>query len=392
MDISDGAKGGFRERMKRVARTLLMSARDGLRRIQSNKTQAVFTAAAFAAAVFAVSVIGLVMNSSFLTEAYSQNPLGAQSVTLRVEGERTGIDSESVKAFAEKNPNLFEALVPYGTAENVELRGISGKAASGTAIVTDDLFFEYGAVKVTEGKSFSKEDSDGEYALVSEDLCGGLFGEAEPVGQTLKVNNRTYKVSGVFTGKYGCDLGSRVILPAGNARMVLGSSDPGAYVFMAKGDVGEAKAAVEAFGASTLSKTSEGSFKVDTGSSSEGFGIGLLVILGLMLIICGFILIMLLLFPARKTADFTAGFEGAYKWVYIILRGAVPAFVLSLTGALAGGGLGVAAAALYVRLRGLGFFMSPTPLLVPLISAVLFAVIAAVSAETVRRLGGGKDA
>lgn len=381
------------ERLNSAANAAIIGARNGFARMKLNKIQAGFVVIAFMAAVFAAVAVGLALNSSSLSGAYARDPLGADTVALKINGERTGISADGLAAFAAENPDLFEAVVPLATVDGVELRGTTGKGFGGKAMVTDDLFFEYGAVKVTSGSELKKNDIGRNVALVSEDLAEELFGGAEPVGQSVMINNRPYSVAGLFTGEGSCDLSGRVILPSGAARLVLNSSEPDRYVFITRGDTDAALNKINEFVNSNMSKTSGGGCETEVLSEGSGgqSAAGITVYI-LMLIICGFTLIMFLMFPSKKSADFFDGMVGADKWIYITIRGVCPAFLLALCGSLFGAALGIGGAAAYAALAGTGFYMSVSDVLAPLCSAPLFAALAAAAAEIIKRLGGGKHA
>ncbi len=380
-------------RLKRAAKAAITGAQNGIARIKLNKIQAGFVVIAFMAAVFAAVAIGLALNSSALSAAYAANPLGADTVALKISGERTGITADGLTSLTADNPDLLEAVVPFSRVEGVELRGTNGKGLTGTAVVTDDLFFEYGAVEVTKGAELTQADLGKNAALISEDLADGLFGGAEPVGQSVRINNRSYDVIGLFKGKSGCDLSGSVILPSGAARMVLNSSEPTEYVFITRGDTDAALKKIDGFINSNMSKTSGGSCETsvlnETPSEPSAAGVALYI---LMLIICGITLVMFLLFPSRKAADFSEGFAGADKWIYILKRGICPAFLLALVGSIIGAALGIGGAAAYTALSGGGFFMSGFAVSAPLISAPVFAVLTSAAAEIIKRSGGGKHA
>ncbi len=389
VNFNSASENGAPARLKRAAKAAVSGARDGIARIKLNKTQAGFVVIAFAAAVFAAVAIGLALNSSALNAAYASNPLGADTVALKINGERTGITADGLTSLASENLDLFEAVVPFAKADGVELRGTSGKGLIGTAIVTDDLFFEYGAIDVTKGAELTRAGLGKSEALISEDLAEGLFGEAEPVGQSVRINNRSYDVIGLFGGKNGCDLSGSVILPSGAARLVLNSSEPNEYVFITRGDTDAALKKIDGFVNSNMNKVSGGSCETEIlGKTSDGPSAAWIALYILMLIICGITLVMFLLFPSRKAADFSEGFAAADKYIYILKRGICPSFLLALVGSLIGAALGIGGAAAYTALSGGGFFMSVSAAAVPLVSAPLFAVLAAAAAETIKRPGG----
>ncbi len=393
VDIKGASENKVSARLRRAARAAIIGAQNGIARIKLNKTQAGFVVIAFAAAVFAAVAIGLALNSSALSAAYAASPLGADNIALKISGERTGITADGLTSLAADNPELLEAVVPFSRVEGVELRGTTGKGLTGTAVVTDDLFFEYGAIDVTKGSELTQADLGKSAALISEDMAEGLFGGAEPVGQSVRINNRSYDVIGLFNGKNGCDLSGSVILPSGAARLVLNSSEPTEYVFITRGDTDAALKKIDGFVNSNMNKVSGGSCETEVlGAISGEPSAAWIALYILMLIICGITLVMFLLFPSRKAADFSEGFAGADKWIYILKRGICPAFLLAIVGSIIGAALGIGGAAAYTALSGSGLFMSLSAVLAPFISAPLFAVLAAAAAEVIKRLGGGKHA
>lgn len=75
------------------------------------------------------------------------------------------------------------------------------KSATYTVVATSDRFFQIHAYKAQFGRVISKTDAEDELALV---VCLGskvaekLFGSGDPVGQTVKIRNASYRVIAVM--------------------------------------------------------------------------------------------------------------------------------------------------------------------------------------------------
>ncbi len=352
--------------------------KDGAGQIRLNKMQAVFAAVCFFISVCAAVSISLCGMSARLTEGYKSNPMGGGTLVLNINSRSSGIDIDDLTAFALENEDLFEAVVPYKTVGASELYGTSGAAVSGSTVVTDSRFFEYGAVKIESGRAFSAADNENKYALISSDLVSPLYGESNPIGQSVKINNRVYNVIGVCSGVNGCDLSGRVFVPSGAARLILSSSETGSYVFLLRGDYDAADAKISEFVKRSANKYTDEGFSTSRGYSGEGgVSAAMLTVFILLLAVSEICLVMFELFPARPVRR-----SGTRGFAYPFARSGFVSVAVSAIGSILGAIFGWLIALVYCSVKacamisaGSVVFLVAAYALVPVIIAAVLAVI-----------------
>lgn len=361
-------------------------AKDGARQIRLNKMQAVFAAVCFFISVCAAVSIALCGMSARLTEEYKANPMGGDTLVLNINSRSSGIDIDDLTAFVRENGDLFKAVVPYKTVDGSELYGTSGYAITGSTVVTDSRFFEYGAVEIESGRDFSAEDNENKYALISSDLVSPLYGESNPIGQSVKINNRVYSVIGVCAGVNGCDLSGRVFVPSGAARLILNSSETGSYVFMLSGDYDEADAKISEFVKRGANKYTDEGFSTSRGYSGEsGVSGALLTVFILLLAVSEICLVMFELFPARSVRR-----GGARGFAYSFGRSGFASVVISAIGSIMGAIFGWLIALVFCSIKACAMLSAGSVVLLAAASALIPVIIAAVLAVIPSISGSGK--
>lgn len=283
--------------------------------IMRNKVQAILTLVGFFAAAFLVTSILLGAHSTMVAKGFEKSPLGADVLTLKLD-DGAWLDADAL-CDEFKNSKTANNVIPMQRLENVEMYGNSKKSFSYPVIVTNSLFFDNAAVTVTKGKPFSASDVNSRRftAVISEDAADELFGDSDPLGQDIKLNNQVYSVSGVFDGESRFNPGAIVIVPNKSARILLGSADVNTYVFTGVEDENSAKSAVDSF----LNKMIEEKKKTSSNGGSFGYSIeynGIqkstaymigIVMYIIMLLLSGAGLLIFVMFPS------SGGFITEYK-------------------------------------------------------------------------------
>ena len=71
-------------------------------------------------------------------------------------------------------------------------------------------------------------------AVIGSDIAKSLYGDSDPIGQDLKINNQIFSVVGIFDSESKSSLNETVIIPYKSARLILNSTDVGTYTFVCK--------------------------------------------------------------------------------------------------------------------------------------------------------------
>ena len=124
---------------------------------------------------------------------------------------------DDVQAIMRECPAVALAAPGAGTGAQV----VFGNDNWGTRINgTEPQYFEIRDWALAEGTSFTQEDVTlaANVAVVGETVRKNLFGAVDPVGQTIRINNLPFKVTGVLTPKgqsaaMGDDQDDTIIIP-----------------------------------------------------------------------------------------------------------------------------------------------------------------------------------
>lgn len=338
--------------------------------IKKNKTQALIAALGFVVALAVISSYLLWQRSSDTAAGYSKNPYGLGSIALSLGSADSGID---IGALRELESEYVRAVTPAQRIENIEAS--AGSTAAGCAVLaSDETFFENAPVDFAGGEGFTAADTNARRAeaVISRELADSVFGEADPVGQEIRLGGRIFTVKGVMTGSSGYSPGSLAVIPYTSARLLMNSNNITEYIFSVTSP-GRAYDDIFKY-VSDISRSTDFSLNLTEGGSS--YNMTVLGIFAAFLVISGLMLMMFALYPSSreklprghtKTAAFLKK-----EFVCVLC-----AFFGSLAGALIGVGIGAAVC----MISGVGviidWFLIPAVLLPVLFSAV-FAALAGI--------------
>ncbi len=322
--------------------------------IISNKAQAFLTLIGFFIASFLVTSILLGAHSSMIADGYGMSPLGANTLTLNL-NDGTWLDADDLIGEF-KDSKVSGDVVPMQRIENVEMYGNSKKSFSYPVIVTDSLFFENAAVYTVKGRPLSDADvSSRKYnAAVSADAAKELFGDADPVGQDIKLNNQVYNVTGVFEGKSKFAPGCLVVIPRKSARILLGASDVNTYVFTNVDNEDKAKAEISSFTdkriddrKKTSSSGGDFGYSIDYNGieKNTAYIIGIIMYI-IMLLISGIGLLLFVLFPNGGDL-IVCGKAQNYSRAKLYIMCNLVCIIISMIGGVSGLVIGIPAGILY---------------------------------------------
>lgn len=331
--------------------------RSAFKFLSCNKTQAVITALGFFIAAFLVTAILFAAHAEMTARSFSEHPLGGNIMTLKL-NDCTWMNAAKLR----ENVTEAENVLPYERIDSVEMYGNSKKSCRFPAIVTDNTFFDYAAMEIVSGRTFSASEVNSRSfgAVVSEEAARELFGESDPIGQQVKLNNQVYNVLGVMKGVNGWNCGSLVIVPNTAARILLGRQDTDTYVFVGVKNENALRAEAEKY---LNDKSSSGAVRPDknkdygyslsySGSKSAGANTVGIIVYIIMLILSGAALLMLTLYPSDRSVLYDIRGRNYSKAKVFMTFWSVGALVV-ITACLLGILLGIPCGMLYAAVRSL---------------------------------------
>ncbi len=175
------------------------------------------------------------------------------TVTLTGRGGNMNIKPEDMIALADKNPELFSAATP-----NITIMGATVKKSSSN--ITSQIYGaneDYAKIKdyaVANGRFLSYMDTKNRnfVCVLGTYVANELFGTANPLGNTIRINATPYTVIGILEEEGDSSETSTdnmVIIPYSSASRLARNATIGSYTFVAKDAelIEEAKKVIDDF-------------------------------------------------------------------------------------------------------------------------------------------------
>lgn len=185
--------------MTKITQSLKMS----LKSILGNKGRSALTMLGIIIGVASVIILTGVGNGATSSITDQLSSLGTKLITVSVSrggwgGSTRQISLDSMQEFLDENPDLVSAMSP----------SISGmatlKAGNENTITTldsyDSTYADIKDTKVEYGRFLSEHDitSRSYVCIVGTYIVSEYFGGANPIGETIKLNGRQFKIVGVY--------------------------------------------------------------------------------------------------------------------------------------------------------------------------------------------------
>lgn len=348
--MNNTLKTAVASKIVRAYKACVRAARDARRFFVCNKTQTAITALGFLIAAFLATAVMFCANSETAAKNYSQNPLGGNTLTLSL-NDSTWLTAEKLRG----ELSGAEQVIPFQKIDGAEMYGNSKKSCNFSVLVTDSEYFKHAAVEIKSGKAFSAADVNARnfVAVISEAAASELFGDSDPIGQQVKINNQVFGVVGIFGGRLGYEPGGMAIVPSRSSRILLGAQDVNSYVYVGVEREDTAAEAVrrtlsDVSGASNADKNKDYAYELQYNGESGAANIAAIILYLIMLLLSGAAMLMLTLYPSQKCIDFSRRLKRGIFAVYgFVCAG------LSVGGWLAGVITGIIGGVIYCALKSL---------------------------------------
>lgn len=360
--------------------------------IKLNKIQALISAVGFLVAAASMIAVIIATHSMIISDGYRTNPLGANTITLTINEEKSKVKIDDLRSSILEYDDFID-VVPTETVSNIEMFGNLSTSSYYNVLATDYSFFNHSGLTVDKGRFFSTSDVTARthVAVVGSDIAKSLYGDSDPIGQDLKVNNQIFSVVGIFDSESKSSLNETVVIPYKSARLILNSTDIGAYTFVCKDGFDSDKAVNQAenYMGKVFSDKSKYSIKsnYNSGMVSAVRFIVLIVFLIILIISC-FSLAMFAAYPSRTVKTDLDKINKKNGSAYVFLKLEFICLLISAAGTFVGLAAGVGAGCLYCLLTGnplyfnTGFlFMTIFLLLLSLVFGLLSGLIPGILAS-----------
>lgn len=199
-----------------------------LKNIQNNKLRAFLTMLGIIIGVSAVIIMVALTEGAASDVTNQVKGLGTNLITVSIRnsgeesGPRRSLDYNEAKKMAEI-PGI--STVSPIISGNVNVRN-GNKSANISLEGVDSYYEKLENISMASGRSLLQIDLDQRYEVVvlGANVANDLFGTADPVGESIKINGKSYEVVGVFSEKGSSIQGSvddKVFIPLTSAGRLL---------------------------------------------------------------------------------------------------------------------------------------------------------------------------
>ncbi|HYE51993.1 MAG TPA: ABC transporter permease [Azospirillaceae bacterium] len=217
-----------------------MSVTDALRialvAIRTNALRSLLTMLGIVIGVAAV-IATVALGSGVRDQVQQQVSSMGANLLLVTPGSRRfgGVSMQTVQPISEEDAVAIAREVPgvelAAPARNGQVQVVAGRANASARLegVTPD-YMEAREWTVDAGRGFSASEarSGGQVVLVGATVARELFGEADPVGQSVRINRTPMTIVGTLKAKgqttFGMDQDRTVMVPLPTSRRILGNS------------------------------------------------------------------------------------------------------------------------------------------------------------------------
>jgi len=219
---------------------LIQNIREALRSVRSQLLRTILTSLIIAIGITALVGILTAIDSIKVALTGQFALLGANTFTIQNRGPNIQIGRDGKRPKVYQNITYYEALeFKERFAEQPALVSIS-YMASGTAEVKhrnlktdpnitvwamDENYIKTGGYEIEEGRNLTEAEIENAYpvAMVGQEIKKKLFPNSSPLGKTIEIGNKRYRVTGLMKPKgnaFGFGGDKSVFIPVSNARSI----------------------------------------------------------------------------------------------------------------------------------------------------------------------------
>jgi putative ABC transport system permease protein len=209
-----------------------------IKSLKSSKLRAFLTMLGIIIGVASVIILVSLMNglSDEMTSRFES--IGTNTITVNVMGRGTNrsLSVEDVEQLVEENPEYLDQYSPRVNASATAKYDTN--SADTTIRGVNEYYDEMQSIAVSSGRFIQYIDSERrqKVSVIGTYLAQELFGEMDPVGESIKINGSSYTVVGVLEETAGSEEGSDddiIYIPYTTATRLAGSANIGSYYITA---------------------------------------------------------------------------------------------------------------------------------------------------------------
>ncbi len=180
---------------------LIQSIKMAMKSIKGNKGRSALTMLGIIIGVGSVILLTGIGGGTTKAITDQLSAMGTKLITVSFNRRFTTrtVDFEDLTEFVEENPELVTNLTPYISGNAQAKLGNTNFSTSLDA--TDPAYETIKNVSLNEGRFISQSDVDNYsyVAIIGTYIQQTLFGGMSPIGETIKLNGKQFKIIGVYT-------------------------------------------------------------------------------------------------------------------------------------------------------------------------------------------------
>lgn len=209
-----------------------------IKSIKSNKVRSFLTMLGVIIGVASVIIAVAFAQGSTKSITDSISSLGTELITVNINGFNSNRDVtwEDIQAFSLENSDSLSATTPVVSSQ------VTAKGGRNTVDTTvNGVTSDYAVIRkqnVQSGRYIHELDSEfrQNIAIIGTYVASELFGEEEPLGQTIKIQGRLFTVVGLLEELEGGEQSTKddqIIIPVSTAQRTLRNANIRSYQFLA---------------------------------------------------------------------------------------------------------------------------------------------------------------
>lgn len=214
------------------------SFRLAVKSLKSSKMRAFLTMLGIIIGVASVIILVSLMNGLAQDMTARFESMGTNTITLNVMGRGTNrnLSIDKVQKLVEENPDYLDKYSPRVSASVTAKYDVN--SVDTTVVGVNEYYDEMQSVAVTSGRFVQFIDCDRrqKVCVIGTYEQQELFGGADPVGETIKLNGSAYTIVGVLEEKADSEESSDddiIYIPYTTATRLTGSANIGSYYLTA---------------------------------------------------------------------------------------------------------------------------------------------------------------
>ncbi len=184
---------------------VFMAFKMAISNIWSSKIRSLLTMLGIIIGVASVIILVNLVTASTLSMRSQLESMGTNLITVSISrggwGQTRSVSVAEIEQLAEENDDIFDSITPVVSSTIVIKYGTESVTTSVTGV--NEHYTSIRSREVTDGRFITEADIENRsnVVVIGEYIRNELFGNEDPIGQTVKINNEKFTVIGLLDQK-----------------------------------------------------------------------------------------------------------------------------------------------------------------------------------------------